>query len=350
MNYYATMGPSCMDEETLFALMDYGMTGLRYNLAHGSLRAVQPFWQTFQKRLRQEKRSLRFLIDLEGAKLRIGRLNAERLLQEGDFIDFAEETEIPVPKEVISSVAVGDYINLDDNKLSAQVVSKEPGGFCARVLRGGRLSSRKTIKIEGKDVPLSILTESDRENLLLLRECGIEEIMVPFCERVADLKEIRRILDEVGAPDVRLFAKIETPKGVARAAELADHCDVLVIARGDLGNAFPLYEVPRLQKKLAAICRAKKRPFLVVTQLLDSMIERAVPTRAEVSDIYNAVLDGCSYLMLTGETAVGAHPRAAMHWLVQTAQNAYAVGTEGWRPRIKSFEREAARRPESPSC
>ncbi|MDY3052464.1 MAG: pyruvate kinase [Ndongobacter sp.] len=322
MNYYATLGPSCMDEETLLALMDFGMTGLRYNLAHGSLRAIQPVLQSFQKKLRQERRSLRFLIDLEGAKLRIGRLDKERLLREGEYLDFGENTEIPVPEELISCVAVGDRINLDDNKLLAEVVSKASGGFCAHVLRGGALSSRKTIKIEGKEVPLSILTESDRENLSLLRECGIGEIMVPFCERVEDLEEIRRSLDEADAPRVRLFAKIETPEGVARAEELADHCDVLVIARGDLGNAFPLCEVPRLQKKLAEICRAKKRPFLVVTQLLDSMIDRPVPTRAEVSDIYNAVLDGCSYLMLTGETAVGAHPGEAMRWLVQTGRTA----------------------------
>lgn len=169
--------------------------------------------------------------------------------------------------------------------------------------------------------PLSLTTE-DKENLAIAADCGVTGVMLPFVRGAADIRSLRQALAEAGAPQLKILAKIENLAGVQALPEFLPLVDEVVIARGDLGNAMPLWELPRCQKQLSAACRAAGVPFMVVTQMLDSMHTRAVPTRAEVSDIYNAVLDGASSLMLTGETAAGQYPVQAMEYLVRTARTA----------------------------
>ncbi len=146
--------------------------------------------------------------------------------------------------------------------------------------------------------------------------------MLPFVRGKEDLITLKKALLEAGASQIKIFAKIENLRGAQIIEELFPYCDQVVIARGDLGNAMPLWKLPGMQKKLAAKCRKARMPFMVVTQMLDSMHERAVPTRAEVLDIYNAVLDGAASLMLTGETAAGKYPVEAMEYLVKTGEEA----------------------------
>ena len=146
--------------------------------------------------------------------------------------------------------------------------------------------------------------------------------MLPFVRSAEDIRTLRAALEDAHAGQIQIFAKIENLAGVRTLPEFLPLVDQVVIARGDLGNAMPLWELPRCQKQLASLCRASGVPFMVVTQMLDSMQTRAVPTRAEVSDIYNAVLDGAASLMLTGETAAGQYPVQAMEYLVKTAQTA----------------------------
>lgn len=169
--------------------------------------------------------------------------------------------------------------------------------------------------------PLSLTTE-DKENLAIAAGRGVTGVMLPFVRGAADIRNLRQALAEAGAPQLKILAKIENLAGVQALPEFLPLVDEVVIARGDLGNAMPLWELPRCQKQLSAACRAAGVPFMVVTQMLDSMHTRAVPTRAEVSDIYNAVLDGASSLMLTGETAAGQYPVQAMEYLVRTARTA----------------------------
>ena len=153
--------------------------------------------------------------------------------------------------------------------------------------------------------------------------------MQPFVRSREDLIEVRRALEEAGCPEIRLFAKIENRAGVERLPELIPCCDEIVIARGDLGNAMELWELPAVQKYIAAACRAAGRDFMVVTQMLDSMTHRQVPTRAEVSDIFNAVLDGAASVMVTGETAAGEYPALAIRYLARTAREAEAYRDRG---------------------
>ena len=162
------------------------------------------------------------------------------------------------------------------------------------------------------------LTETDLSNLALAEEYGVTGVMQPFVRSRADLEQLRAALPE----GLRLFAKIENLEGVAQLEELIGACDEIVIARGDLGNAVPLWELPPLQKRIAAACRRAGRPFMVVTQMLASMEHSAVPTRAEVSDVCNAVLDGAASVMVTGETAAGEYPVEVIRYLVNTVRAA----------------------------
>ena len=208
---------------------------------------------------------------------------------------------------------------MDDGKLLLQVTDTTPDALRCIVLRGGVLQSRKSAAAPGLTVEMPTLTEEDLQNLRIAADCGVTGVMLPFVRGKQDILTLRQALEDAGAAHIRIFAKIENLAGVQALPEFLPLVDEVVIARGDLGNAMPLWELPRCQKQLSAACRAAGVPFMVVTQMLDSMCTRAVPTRAEVSDIYNAVLDGASSLMLTGETAAGQYPVQAMDYLVRTA-------------------------------
>ena len=225
---------------------------------------------------------------------------------------------LPLPPQVRAAVEPGQELLLDDGKL----LLRAGEGGRALVLRGGLLQSRKSVALPGKEIRRPPLTESDRENLALAVSCGVTGLMQPFVRSREDLEAVRAALDAAGGEKIRIFAKIESREGVERLDELLDAADEIVIARGDLGNAMPLWELPGTQKRIAARCRAAGKPFMVVTQMLASMERSPVPTRAEVSDIYNAVLDGAASVMITGETAAGRYPAEAMRYLVNTVRAA----------------------------
>ena len=299
MDFYGTIGPACAQPAILQHMVEAGMTGILMNLSHGPL-AAHTDWLAMIRAagIRQ------LLIDLQGPELRIGTL--------------AE------PVALVQAAAPGQQLLLDDGKLLVQVTQALPEALVCTVVRGGTLQSRKSIAAPGLAVPSPTLTEEDLQNLKIAKQCGVTGVMLPFVRGKADILALRHALEEAGAADIRIFAKIENMTGVRALPEFIHLVDEVVIARGDLGNAMPLWELPRCQKQLSAACRAAGVPFMVVTQMLDSMCTRAVPTRAEVSDIYNAVLDGAASVMLTGETAAGQYPMQAMEYLVRTAQTALA--------------------------
>ena len=178
------------------------------------------------------------------------------------------------------------------------------------------------------DTPAPTLTREDLSNLDLAGDLGVTCVMQPFVRGRKDVENLRQALDQRGL-DIPIMAKIESRQGVERLDEILSAADQLCIARGDLGNTMPLWQLPGVQKRIARRCREEKKPFCLVTQLLWSMEQRAVPTRAEVCDIYNAVLDGSDALMLTGETAAGRYPVQAMEYLVKTARSALSTGRAG---------------------
>jgi pyruvate kinase len=188
------------------------------------------------------------------------------------------------------------------------------------VITGGALLSRKSIAVEGRAITGNTLTEQDILNLQNAEAYGVTDVMQPFVRGAADLREVRKAMQESGAGRCRLFAKIENTEGLAAVEEIIPLTDMVVIARGDLGNAVPLWHLPYVQKEISHKCRKAGIPFMVVTQMLASMEKAPVPTRAEVSDIFNAVVDGASSVMVTGETASGSYPLQVAEYLVRTAR------------------------------
>ena len=229
---------------------------------------------------------------------------------------------VPCPAALVHAARPGQNLLLDDGRLLVQVAETDGAALQCTVVRGGTLQSRKSLAAPGLTVASPTLTEEDLQNLQLAGACGVTGVMLPFVRGAEDIRTLRRALEQAGAGQIRIFAKIESLAGVQALPEFLPLVDEVVIARGDLGNAMPLWELPRCQKQLSAVCRSAGVPFMVVTQMLDSMCSRAVPTRAEVSDIYNAVADCASSVMLTGETAAGQYPVEAMEYLVRTARTA----------------------------
>lgn len=319
---YGTLGPACSDTETLVRLFDAGMTGVRLNLSHIGLPGAAEQIEHLHAAARRCGVTPQLLIDMQGPELRVGALPAPLALEDGAAVRLG--TDVPLPAAVLPHLLPGQEVLLDDGKLLLRVLEPLPEGALARVERGGVLQSRKSAALPGVDVRLPAMTDSDRENLRLAGDYGVTGVMQPFVRGREDLETVREALDAAGGQSIRLFAKIENLDGVEKLPELIPAADEIVIARGDLGNSGPLWKLPALQKRIAAACRAAGRPFMVVTQMLASMEQNPVPTRAEVSDIFNAVLDGAASVMVTGETAVGRHPVEAMEYLVHTVREAEA--------------------------
>ena len=306
MDFYGTIGPACASAGTLRRLVDAGMTGLRMNLSHGAL-AEHTDWLAMIHAVGIPD----LLIDLQGPELRVGRLASPVTLPEGGTVQLGAGG-IPCPVQLVQAARPGQQLLLDDGKLLVEVTAAGPDALVCTVLRGGLLQSRKSIAVPGVEVSSPTLTDEDLQNLRVAADCGVTGVMLPFVRSAEDIRTLRAALEDAHAGQIQIFAKIENLAGVRTLPEFLPLVDQVVIARGDLGNAMPLWELPRCQKQLASLCRAAGVPFMVVTQMLDSMQTRAVPTRAEVSDIYNAVLDGAASLMLTGETAAGQYPVQAM--------------------------------------
>ena len=326
MEFYGTLGDACWERETLEKLFRAGMTGARLNLSHTTLEACAPLLEErFWPAARQAGVEARLIVDLQGPELRVGTLKEPVTMDEGTEV-LLGAGGIPVPAAVAAARA-GDEISLDDSALLLTVVERRTDALRCRVERGGLLKSRKSLAILGVQPDTPALTEEDRRNMDWAARCGVTDVLQPFVRGAEDLAVLRGALAERGLEQVRVMAKIENRQGMEKLDEIMDASDVICIARGDLGNSMPLWELPAAQKHIADRCRAAGRSFFVVTQLLWSMEQRAVPTRAEVCDIYNAVLDGSDALMLTGETAVGRYPVQAMEYLVKTARSALCAGS-----------------------
>mgnify|MGYP004685184591 FL=1 len=316
MRYYATLGPSCCDTAALAALLRRGVTGFRLNLSHTPLAARTDWIDALHEAERKTGLRAQLMIDLRGPEVRIGDMPAPLPLAEGAAVTLG--AYIPVDGDVLDALCPGMTVLLDDGAMALTVVD---GGVC-RVTRGGTLTGHKSLTLEGVDLRRPALCEADLADLSQAAALGVNAVMQPFVRSAGDLRVVRQTMAENGLADAELFAKVENQPGLDALPDWLALCDVVAIARGDLGSSLPLERLPAAQKNIAALCRSRGKPFLVVTQLLHSMIDHPSPTRAEVLDIYNAVLDGADCLMLTGETAQGRCPLESADWLIRVAQEA----------------------------
>ena len=323
INIYGTFGPACADRETLTNMFAAGMTGMRLNLSHTSLADSADRIAAFRDAAAAAGIVPELLIDMQGPELRIGVLPEALTLTDGDTVILGAGG-IPVPAVTLPVMHLGDEVVLDDGKISVRVRENCGEYAVCTVERGGVLTSRKSIKLKNPEavVELPVLTEHDLCNVRHAAEYGVTGLMQPFVRSGEELARVRESLERFGAGHVKIFAKIETMQGVENLDDILPEADWIIIARGDLGNDMDLWQLPAVQKQIAAACVRAGKPFIVVTQMLASMEHSPVPTRAEVSDIFNAVLDGCAGVMVTGETAVGAYPAEAVRYLTNTAKAA----------------------------
>ena len=312
----ATLGPASGDPQMMRALFEAGVDMFRLNFSHGSHEAHAQNVATARALEKEFDRPIALLADMQGPKFRIGQFkNGDVVFSEGQNFRFdlddslGDETRVCLPHpEVIGAMNVGSEILLDDGKVRAEIIAKDAKGLDAKIISGSKLSNNKGFNIPGVVLPIPALTEKDKIDLEAAIGMGVDWIAQSFVQRPADVIEARKLINGRAA----LMAKIEKPSAVEEIEEIVQHVDGIMIARGDLGVEIPPEHVPAVQKKLVRKVRHAGKPVIVATQMLESMIDNARPTRAEASDVATAVYDGADAVMLSAETAVGKYPIEAV--------------------------------------
>lgn len=312
-----TLGPACDSEEGLGALIDAGMDVARFNFSHGSHEEHAARFQRLRKVSDEKKKSVAALQDLCGPKIRTGTVKgtydlpngAEVVLVEG--LENPDERTIAIQYEGLSEdVRVGDKILFDDGRISLDVTAIDGPRVIASVEQGGGMRSRIGVHLPSRTMRGGALTEKDKADLLFGLSLGVDYIALSFVRRADDMRLVRDIVQAWGA-DTPIIAKVETPDAVDNLESVLAASDGAMVARGDLGVEFPPERVPIIQRQMLSVARRVRRPVIVATEMLQSMTKNPRPSRAEASDVANAVYSGTDAVMLSGETANGDYPTIA---------------------------------------
>lgn len=344
----ATLGPATSSYEQIRAIIDAGVDVARMNLSHGSYEVHEGVYQNVRKAANDSGRAIAVLVDLQGPKIRLGKFEGGPFeLAEGDIFKITTE-DVVGTKELVSTtfkglpqdVKPGDPLLIDDGKVRVEVVETDGTVVTTKVVVAGPVSNNKGINLPGVAVNVPALSEKDEADLRWGLELGADLIALSFVRNAADITRVHEIMDEVGRR-VPVVAKIEKPQAVDHLDEIIEAFDAIMVARGDLGVELPLEAVPIVQKKAVEIARRLAKPVIVATQMLESMIHSPVPTRAETSDVANAVLDGTDAVMLSGETSVGEYPVITVKTMARIVESTEQHGLErvpklGTRPRTQS--------------
>jgi pyruvate kinase len=309
-----TLGPASNSYEQIKALVEAGMDVARFNMSHGSHAEHEARYHRVRKASEESGRAVGILADLQGPKIRLGRFReGPVLLERGDeFSISVEEMEGDraccgtTYAGLASDVSRGERILVDDGRVTLEVTAVEGPVVRTVVIEGGMVSDHKGLNLPGVAVSVPALSQKDIEDLRWALRTGADVIALSFVRSGHDVKEVHRIMAEEDRY-LPVIAKLEKPQGVTNLESVVEAFDGLMVARGDLGVEMPLESVPLVQKRAIKLCRRNAKPVIVATQMLESMIEASRPTRAEVSDVANAVMDGTDAVMLSGETSVGKH-------------------------------------------
>ncbi len=324
----ATVGPASWDVPMLTKLAESGVDVFRINFSHGTAEDRQMCLDNIRAAQDNLGRPLAIMADLCGPKIRVGEIvGGGFLLAEGAELVIHRKPIKGTPKgisttlaELIDDVRRGQRILIDDGKLAVKVVDRRPPNkVVCKVLTGGMISSGKGINLPQTRLSLSALTEKDRRDAAWIAKRDFDYVALSFVQRAADVQALRKILAKAGS-EARIVAKIEKPQAIKNIDAIIKATDAVLVARGDLGVEMPLPDVPMMQKRLVSLCTRAGKPCIVATQMLESMTACPTPTRAEVSDVANAVLEGTDAVMLSGETAVGKYPREAVTMMNRIAQ------------------------------
>jgi pyruvate kinase len=312
----ATIGPSCNHKEILHKMILEGLDVCRLNFSHGTHEDHAHSIKIIKELNEEMSANIAILVDLQGPKLRIGEVvNNSVMLQEGSTIRFVTEACVGTAEQVFMSyqqfpmdVMPGEVVLVDDGKIKLEVMdTNRQNSVTLRVIGGGVLSSKKGVNLPNTKISLPSLTPKDKEDVRFALKHDIHWIALSFVRKGKDILDLKEIIEASGK-SVKVVAKIEKPEAVENIEDILSHTDAVMIARGDLGVETPFDKVPVLQKDLLRKCIVRGKPVIIATQMMEGMITNLLPTRAEATDVSNAVLDGADAVMLSGETSVGKYP------------------------------------------
>ena len=313
----ATLGPATSDKATLRKMMQEGVDVFRINFSHADYDNVKKRIKMIRALGKELKTSTAILGDLQGPKLRVGIMKQEVVVQPGDRISFCTGEEFEGTAERVymnydnfpKDVKSGERILLDDGKLMFEVLeTNKKDTVKTKVIQGGPLRSRKGVNLPNTNISLPALTTKDKEDAVFAISQEVDWIALSFVRHAEDLKELQALIEAHSEYKIPIIAKIEKPEAVKNIDKIVAYCDGLMVARGDLGVEVPAQEVPLIQKELVLIAKRARIPVIIATQMMETMITSLTPTRAEVNDVANSVMDGADAVMLSGETSVGKYP------------------------------------------
>ena len=334
-----TIGPAVESVEKIAQLVDAGMNMARLNLSHGDYAEHQSRLDMVRAAAKKSNKPIAILVDLQGPKIRLARFaDGPHELSRGDIFTITTD-EVDGTKEKVGTTykglpgdcKPGDYILIDDGKVTVQVTEVKGNDVITKVIQPGMVSNNKGLNLPGVAVSVPAMSEKDISDLRWGLKAGADFIALSFVRNAADIKDVHKIMDEEGIR-IPVIAKIEKPQAVENLQEIVDAFDGIMVARGDLGVELPIEEVPMVQKRCVTLARESAKPVIVATQMLDSMISNSRPTRAEATDCANAVLDGADALMLSGETSVGDFPIETVQTMARIIEHTETVALDQIAP------------------
>lgn len=323
-----TIGPATESIEMLEKLANAGMNVARLNMSHGDHESHAKIIQAIHKLNEKLNHPIAILLDTQGPEIRTGDMDNELHLNEGDIISIvargAEDVEASSIHinydDLINDVDIGDIITVDNGLINLQVLRKEERVMQVKVIDGGLLKSKRHVNLPGIRVNLPAITDKDRRDIAFGMEQGVDFIALSFVRQADDVRELRELLGEK-ADQIKVIAKLEDQESITNMVEIIAAADGIMVARGDLGVEIPLEVLPRIQRRIIRTCAEMGKRVIVATHMLESMIENPIPTRAEVTDVANAVYEEADAIMLSGETTVGKYPVKCVEILDRIARS-----------------------------
>lgn len=341
----ATVGPACLEEHQLLELIQTGVDVFRLNMAHGDVDEKALIVQRIRRASERLERRVGILVDLAGPKIRLGELpndliecplGAEFRFLRGDVAQTPQEL-VTTYEPLVDELAVGDRVMLADGTVGMEVFGRGPDWADCRVVQAGAVRSRQGVNLPGVKLSTPAMTVEDRRHAEWAAGAGADFVSLSFVRSADDVRSLKSLLQQTGS-QARVVAKIEKPEALACLEAIVEATDALMVARGDLGVEIDVARVPMVQKQIIALANRHQKPVITATQMLDSMQHSPRPTRAEASDVANAIVDGTDACMLSGETAIGAYPRLAVDMM-----NRIALATEQMFEQQTPTSREVVR-------
>ena len=344
----ATLGPATSSREVLKDMLEAGVNVFRVNFSHANYDDVKERIETIRGLNEELGFSAAILADLQGPKLRVGKMKEEVVVSKGDVVNFATGEEFEGTAERVymnydqfpRDVKAGERILLDDGKLIFEVTStNKKNEVKTRVIQGGPLRSKKGVNLPNTNISLPALTEKDIEDAIFAVKQNVDWIALSFVRNSEDLILLQNLIKEHTDQKIPIIAKIEKPEGVENIDKIVAYCDGLMVARGDLGVEIPAQEVPLIQKQLVLKAKKARIPVIIATQMMETMITSLTPTRAEVNDVANSVMDGADAVMLSGETSVGNYPVQViekMSQIIMSVENSPLIKVPHEPPHVRT--------------